>query len=229
MIDINRYYNTYQVPNFEGYTDYALMMASCFCKKSYLRVLNAIDEAVDVQINDILMAENLRIGEFTKYVKFPPGTYHILIHGRQGGKALFETEIDLDYNLVYTGVIGADKEADDICILMVPEEKPYNMTGNLSGLRLANLCLDGPSLVLEAAGGPVLFSDIGYCKVSCNIGLPSGRYTMNLKRPDGTNILEYRMDLAPKMHYTMFLVGSYKEGSIKIIVPEDGVNYLDLC
>jgi hypothetical protein len=27
----------------------------------------------------------------------------------------------------------------------------------------------------------------------------------------------------------LFIVGSHKDDSIKIIVPEDGVNYLDLC
>ena len=124
MIDINKYYNTY--PYYGGYMDYAMMMGSCFCKKSYFRVLNTFDAPLDIQVNDILMAESLEIGEFTRYVKFPPGSYHVVINSCENGDLLFETDIDIDYNLVYTGVVSADsEELGDICILMVPEEKAY--------------------------------------------------------------------------------------------------------
>lgn len=223
-----KYYNTH--PYYGGYMDYAMLMGSCFCKKSYFRVLNTFEEPVDVQVNDILMAENLRIGEFTRYVKFPPGSYHALIYQGENGNLLFESDIDIDYNLVYTGVVSVDNEdSNDICILMVPEEKANNMTGNMSALRLANLCIDAPEVILSSSDGTVLFSDIKFGKVSCNVAVPSGRYILHLKAPDGIDILEYRLDIAPKMHYTLFISGKYKDDSIKIIVPEDGVNYLDLC
>ncbi len=227
MFDINKYYNIYQFPYY-GYTDYAVMMGSCFCKKSYLRLLNTIDEPLDIQINDILMAEKLNIGEFTKYVKFPPGSYHILIYSGENN-ILFESDIDIDYNLVYTGVVSLEHETDEICVLMVPEEKAHHMTGNMAALRLANLCVDIPEAVLMDSDGTVLFSDINYGRVSCNVVIPSGRYTLQLKTLEGNNILDYWIDAAPKMHYTLFVLGSYKDNSIKIIMPEDGVNYLDLC
>lgn len=230
MFDINKYYNTY--PYYGGYMDYAMMLGSCSCKKSYFRVLNTFDMPLDVQVNDILMAENLKIGEFTRYVKFPPGTYHVLINSGENGDLIFETDIDIDYNLVYTGVVSAENENEnnnDICILMVPEEKAYHMTGNMSALRLANLCTDAPEVILSASNGTVLFSDIKFGKVSCNVAIPSGRYILQLKTNDWTDILEYGMDVAPKMHYTLFIAGKHKNGSVKIIVPEDGVNYLDLC
>ncbi|HBC29672.1 MAG TPA: hypothetical protein DC024_00285 [Clostridiales bacterium] len=229
MYDINRYYNSYY---YGGYMDYAMMMGSCFCKKSYFRVLNTFDMPLDVQVNDILMAENLKIGEFTRYVKFPPGTYHVLINSGENGDLIFETDIDIDYNLVYTGVVSAENENEnnnDICILMVPEEKAHHMTGNMSALRLANLCSDSSDVILSASDGTVLFSDISFCKASCNVAIPSGRYALSLKTCDGSDVLEHRIDAAPKMHYTLFIVGKHEDDSVKIIVPEDGVNYLDLC
>jgi len=226
MFDIKRYYNTYP---YAGYMGYYAMMASCFCKKSYVRVLNTVNQPLDIQVNDILMAENLKIGEFTKYVKFPPNSYHVLIHS-PNGNLLFESDIDIDYNLAYTAVVSADEEnKKDICILMVPEQKAHNMTSNMSALRLANLCIDEPEVVMSASDGTILFSDIKYGKVSCNVAIPSGRYTLQLKKPDGTEILDHWIDAAPYMHYTLFIVGMKNDGSIKIIVPEDGVNYLDLC
>lgn len=153
------------------------------------------------------------------------GVYYII----QENNIVFESDIDIDYNLVYTGVISSDNKIDDICVLMVPEEKAHHMTGNMSALRLANLCSDIPETVLAASDGNVLFSDINYGKVSCNVAIPSGRYTLLLKTLDESDILEYLIDIAPKMHYTLFIVGNYKDNNIKIIVPEDGVNYLDLC
>lgn len=228
MFDINKYSNTYPFPYYEGYTDYAMMMGSCFCKKSYLRLFNAYNESLDIQINDILMAEDLKIGEFTKYVKFPPGAYHIVIYSGENN-IVFESDIDIDYNLVYTGVVSSDNKLDDICVLMVPEEKAHHMTGNMSALRLANLCMDIPETVISASDGTILFSGINYGKVSCNVVVPAGKYTLLLKTHDGSDVLEYRIDIAPKMHYTLFMVGSYNDNTIKIIVPEDGVNYLDLC
>jgi len=99
----------------------------------------------------------------------------------------------------------------------------------MSALRLANLCPDEPEVVLSASDGTVLFSDIKYGKVSCNVAVTSGRYILHLRKPDGTEILEHSMDAAPYMHYTLFAAGSQNDNSVKIIVPEDGVNYLDLC
>ncbi len=225
MFNINKYYNTYP---YGGYMGYNAMMARCFCKKSYFRLLNTFNMPLDVQVNDILMAENLKLGEFTKYVKLPPDSYHVLIHSK--GHLLFESDIDIDNNLTYTGVISAsDENKSDIFILMVPEQKVQQMASNMSAIRLANLCLDEPEVVLSASDGTVLFSDIKYGKVSCNVAIPAGRYTLHLKNPGGAEILEHRMDAAPYMHYTLFITGSHNDKGIKIIVPEDGVNYLDLC
>jgi len=225
VFDINKYYNTY--PN-GGFMDYNTMMASCFCKKSYVRVLNTFNMPLDIQVNDILMGENLQSGEFTRYVKFPPSSYHVVMHSK--GDLVFESDIDIDNNLTYTAVVSADDEdISDICILMVPEKKVHHMGSNMSALRLANLCPDEPEVVLSASDGTVLFSDIKYGKVSCNVAVPSGRYILHLRKPDGTEILEHSMDAAPYMHYTLFAAGSQNDNSVKIIVPEDGVNYLDLC
>jgi hypothetical protein len=226
MFDIRGYYNTYPYSGFKGYKP---MMTSCFCRKSYLRVLNAHNLPLNVQVNDILMAEKLKMGQFTKYVKLPPTSYHVMIHS-ENDDLLFESDLDIDNNLVYTGVISADLEdSKDICILMVPEQKIHYMGPNISALRLANLCEDEDEVILSASDGTLLFSGIKYGKVSCNVAVPSGRYTLHLKRPDGTKILDHNLDAAPYMHYTLFIVGKGKDGSVRIIVPEDGVNYLDLC
>ena len=224
MLDIYKYYNTY--PNNEGLA-FNPMVSGCFCKKSYLRVLNTTDIPLDFQVNEILMSENLNTGEFTKYIKLLPGTYHVKIHKANGnGKILFESDIDIDYNLSYTGVISMD---DDIFVLMVPEEKENYSSHLMSVLRLANLSLDAPDAILSTTDGTILFSGIKYGNVSCNVAIPSGRYDMSLKTKDNKNILDLKMDLAPRMHYTLFITGKQKDGNIKIIIPEDGVNYLDLC
>ena len=234
MFPINIYYNTYPYYlgywGYDGYMGYNPMMQSCFCKKSYLRVLNTFDVPLDVQVNEIIMAEDLNMGEFTKYIKLAPGSYHVLIYKSGENEVLFESEIDIDNNLVYTGVISADdKDFKDICLLMVPEEKEKHMTGNMSALRIANLSVDTPEVLVSTSDGTVIFDCLKYGNASCNVALPSRKYQLIFKTLDGNSILESKMDFAPKMHYTLFLTGRQEDGSIKIILPEDGVNYLDLC
>jgi len=249
--------NTYRkYPYLNGYLDYGvnnkvleneylpgsyyknadlMQLGSCRCKKSYFRVLNTYAEVpLDVQINEILMAENFKIGEFTRYVQFAPGTYRVKIYeSKDPSKLIFETNIDIGKNLAYTGVIAKDDaDPSDIGILMIPEAKDNSITGRMSAVRMTNLALDAPDLDLAASDGTVLFSGINYGDVSNNVAVPSGIYTLQLRTKDGkNNVLEVsNVDFAPKMHYTLFIAGKgINNTDVQIIIPEDGVNYLDIC
>lgn len=212
-----------------------MQLGGCYCNKSYFRVLNTFtDTPLDVQINEILMAENLKNGGFTRYVQFSPGTYRIIIHeSGDEGKLIFETNVNIDRNLVYTGVIARDEEdPTDISILVIPEAKENSIPGRMSAVRFANMALDAPDLDLETSDGTVLFSRINYGDVSNNVAVPSGTYTLQLRTRDGKNdVLKVQnVDFAPKMHYTLFIAGKGDNNSdIQIIIPEDGVNYLEIC
>lgn len=237
--NFNRYnpYNTYHQWN--RYLDYNKnavygQMSSCNCKKSYLRVLNTYPDAnLDIQVNEIVMAENLKPGGYTRYAQFAPGTYQVKIYDSgEPKKLIFESVIDIERNLSYTGVIAEDdSDPTDISVLMIPEAKENAITGKMSAIRLTNLASDAPDLELATSDGTVLFAGINYGDVSNNVAIPSGRYALILREKGNKNSVKtFNVDFAPRMHYTLFVAGKYGENpDVKIIIPEDGVNYLELC
>ncbi|WP_312833320.1 DUF4397 domain-containing protein [Sedimentibacter saalensis] len=224
-------------PYFNGYLDYynnVAMQGGCRCKKSYFRILNAYaDKPIDIQVNEILMAEDLKIGGLTKYVKFEPGTYHVKIYDALDSKNLiFETNLKMGRNLAYTGVVTRDDDdPEDISILMVPEEKENSIKGKMSSVRLTNIALNAPEMELVAQDGTVLFSHVDYGDASGNIAIPSGIYTLYLRNINTkNNVLKLPyVDFAPRMHYNLFIAEKEESKDIQLIIPEDGVNYLELC
>jgi hypothetical protein len=231
----NTNYNPYYTyPQWNDYynTVYA-QMNSCLCKKSFLRILNSYDTGLDVQINEIIMAEDLKQGDFTRYIKLEPGTYQVKIYESGEPKNLvFESTIDIERNLSYTGIIAEDdSDSSDIIVLMIPEAKEYAMSGKMSAVRFTNLAIEAPELELSTSDGITLFSGINYGDVSNNVAIPSGKYTLTLREKTNKNSVKtINVDFAPRMHYTLFVAGKYSENpEVKIIIPEDGVNYLELC
>lgn len=224
-------------PYFNGYLDYynnVAMQGGCRCKKSYFRIFNAYaDKPIDIQVNEILMAEDLKIGGLTKYVKFEPGTYHVKIYDALDSKNLiFETNLKMGRNLAYTGVVTRDDDdPEDISILMVPEEKENSIKGKMSSVRLTNIALNAPEMELVAQDGTVLFSHVDYGDASGNIAIPSGIYTLYLRNINTkNNVLKLPyVDFAPRMHYNLFIAEKEESKDIQLIIPEDGVNYLELC
>lgn len=210
-------------------------MNRCFCNKSFFRLLNTYTDCpVDVHINEIVMGENIKTGVFTRYAQFNPGTYRIKIYktSQQKKNLIFESDINIDKNLAYTGVITADvDDRTDINLLVIPEAKENYIKGDVSSVKLANLLIDAPQMELSASDGAVWFSGIDYGDVSNNVVVPSGKYNLELRdkknKKSVTRITN--VSLSPKMHYTIYLVGNVQRPDIKIIVPEDGVNYLGLC
>jgi hypothetical protein len=179
------------------------------------------------------MAEDLRIGGLTKYVKFEPGTYNVKIYDTLNSQNLiFETKLEMGRNLAYTGVIARDDDdPDDISILMVPEEKENSIKGKMSSVRLTNIALNAPDLELVAQDGTVLISDVDYGDASVNIAIPSGMYTLYLRnKSNKNNVLKIPyVDFAPRMHYNLFIAEKEDSKDLQLIIPEDGVNYLELC
>lgn len=208
------------------------LSSNCYCKKSFFRVLNTYANKLDVQVNEIVMAENLNAGEFTRYVKLEPGRYQVKIYESEPKNLIFESMIDIDKNLAYSGVIAEDdRDKTDISVLMIPEAKEIANTAKMAGIRLINLVTDAPELELTASDGTILFSGINYGDVSNNVAIPSGRYTLSLlEKESKLGVKTLDIDFAPRMHYTLFVSGKYDEDpDVKIIIPEDGVNYLELC
>lgn len=208
----------------------------CRCTKSYFRILNAIlgAPALDVYANEMLIASNIKYGEFSRYMQLMPDNYTLSVYISGGQKsAIFETNITIDRNLAYTGVLSGEiSDVPNLCIYMIPEAKEaYNMN-NMAAVKIIHMSQDAPTMNLVSDDGTILFSDVKYGDATENIALPSGRYILHLTETDSNkNILTVpTIDFAPGMYYTLFVIGEYGNSpKILMLVPEDGLNYLDLC
>ena len=208
----------------------------CRCVKSYFRILNAITgaPALDVYANEMLIASNLKYGDFSRYMQFMPGNYtlSVYISGMQKS-AIFETNITIDRNLAYTGVLsGKINDVPNLSIYMIPEAKETHNMNNMAAVRIIHMSPDAPPMNLVSDDETILFSGVGYGDTTENVALPSGRYILHLRETEsGGNILTVpTIDFAPGMYYTLFVIGEYDDSPrILMLVPEDGLNYLDLC
>lgn len=210
-------------------------MNPCLCSKSYFRVLNAVKNSppLDVYINEILLSFNLRYGEFSKYMKFMPGIYKFKIYlsGNQE-EPIFETDIEIGPNKAYNGAIAGDiNDISNMCIYVISDAKEGVDMKNMTSMKIVNLIPDSNPLELVVSDETILYNNLRYGDVPNNVVLPSGRYDLYVQEDEDNIILKANnIDLAPKMYYTLFLIGEYgKKPRIELIIPQDGLNYLDLC
>ena len=211
-------------------------MNKCFCVKSYFRLLNAVagSSAIDVYVNEMLISSNLKNSEFSRYVKLMPGNYKVVVYPSGNQKdSIFETDIIIGKNLAYTGAISGEiNDIPNLSIFMIPDAKENQTMNSMSAVKIVNLIPDSVPLDLVAEDGTILFSEIEFGETTSNVALPSGAYTLHLRaKGDNKNILTVPIiDFAPRMYYTLFIIGEYGlKPKIEIIIPEDGLNYLDLC
>lgn len=207
-----------------------------YCYKSYFRILNAIVNtlALDVYVNEMLIACNLKYGDFSRYIQLMPGNYSVRVYPSGGqNKAILETNITIDRNLAYTGALeGEMTNPSSLSVYMIPEAKESNFMGRMAAIKLINLTSDGTSLDLISGDETVLFSGVEYGDTTENVALPPGTYTLYLRETGSDkNILTVpSIDFAPKMYYSLFVIGrSGVNPKIEMLIPEDGLNYLDIC
>lgn len=210
----------------------------CFCVKSYFRILNVVSgsQPLDVYLNEMILASNLKYGEFSRYIKIMPGNYKLIVYPSGKNKEpIFETEIGIGKNLAYTGALtGKADEPSELSLLMIPDAKENHIMNNMSAVKVVNLIPGSIPTNLVTGDGTTLFSGMKYGDITGNVALPAGKYTLNLReKNDEKNILTApNVDFAPKMFYTLYLTGELDGQSaprVEMLIPEDGVNYLDLC
>lgn len=208
----------------------------CYCVKSYFRVLNALKNSknIDVYINEMILVTDLPYGEFTTYTQFAPGEYIIKVFESENkNEPIFEAEFLIDKNLVYTAtLIGDILNPPEISLVMVPEAKEELNMYNMSTLRFVNLSSKAPKLNLVSNEEVVLFANVRFGEATDDVVIPANTYTLYLKNSENDEIvlIAPNVDLAPKMHYTLFLIDSNgNDDLMELIIPEDGVNYLSVC
>lgn len=202
----------------------------CFCNKVYIRFINvyAKTEAIDIYVDDTMVAEDLKFGQITQYILSYPGKCKISVY-RSGKKDYQLLDIDAEYirNTVYTAVVLSNKDTNNLYLIKeVKEEIPPIDEAVIS---YTNLVDKEGSYDLFIANGTVVFRDVGYCDTSPNIKLmPSVEKFIIKNSLDDKLVYETSyIELEKGMYYSVYSV--YSNNDIKLFVIPSGLNYLDVC
>ena len=176
---------------------------------SYVRALHASPDApaVDVYVNDRLVARNLSYKNFTPYFRLPTGLYNISVFPT-GTKAnpVIRTQLQLPARTIYT--LAARGILKDIAIQPILDPiVPYAPGTSL--IRFIHLSPNTPPVDITLPNGQRIFQDVEYTEVTGYIPVRPGTYTIQA-RPTGTEkvaLLVPNIRLLPNRIYSIYAVG----------------------
>ncbi len=198
---------------------------------SYARIFHAVPKApaVDVYLNNKIIAKNLRFGDFTEYTSLQPGHYEVQIF-----KAGSRTDLLLRENLyvnpssIYT--IAAIGYVSSISLLPILEPKGPLIPGKLF-IRFGHLSPNSPNVDLTLYDGKKLFTNVPYKKVTGYIPLSPGTYNFKLIASDTGNLVLNipNINLRDHRFYSIYAIGLLGDKPpLQVVIPLDGNSYINL-
>ena len=163
--------------------------------------------AVDVYLNNIIVARNLAYKSFTPYLPLMPGYYHVQIFaaGTMNNPVLEQMVMIPDQDMNTVAVIG---QLPNIGLLLIDPSAAPLIYGK-SFVRFVHLSPNAPRVDVAVANGPVLFRNVAYQEIT-NYQIPDpGVYTLEV-RPAGMDQVVLTVPgvaLEANRFYTVYAVG----------------------
>jgi hypothetical protein len=173
--------------------------------------------AVDIYVNDSLVAKNLAYGSATDFTTLPSGddrTIKVVPTGSPIDSAIVDTKVNLDagqaYDLsAFNRVDNIDVKADEVNLDPVPVGQ--------ARVRVMHLATDTPSVDVVITNGEKLFGGVSYKDTTDYTTIDAGTYDVQLK--DGDNVIArataFKADA--NMAYDVILIGSTKDNTLEVI------------
>jgi hypothetical protein len=196
---------------------------------SYVRALHASPDApaVDIYVNDNLVARGLRYRDFTPYVPLAGGLYNIKVF--QTG-TITNPVIDKNVNIPPSSIftLAATGMLRDIGLTLIPEppvkREPYD-----TFLRFIQLSPDSPNVDLYLANGTRLFENVEYKEITDYIPFRPGIYEFRVRLTGTQEVILTvpNANLRQGNVYSIYMIG-LKNGdpSLQVLIPLDGSTYL---
>ncbi len=201
--------------------------------KAYVRFLHALpvkngsSPAVDIYVNDTLMARNFKYENFTEYLEARPGTYNIKVTPTNKTKPLINQDIVVDNGMIYTvAVIGP--ATDPMLETIIDKHRP--VSSSVGFIRFINLSPDDTTLDI-AINNNVVLSEMNFKDISDYISLKPKVYNLKAINHDTGKVVmeDPRMEIDADKYYAGYLVGfSDAQPELQILLPMEGTTYLNL-
>ncbi|MEW9093840.1 MAG: DUF4397 domain-containing protein [Clostridiaceae bacterium] len=196
---------------------------------SYIRIFHASPNApaVDVYLNNKIVARNLKYKEFTEYLKVTPNNYNIKVYPTGNSTTpIINTSLSIGKNQILTAAaIGL---LDNISIKVI-EDPPMPIEQGSAMLRIAHLSPDAPIINASLANGSIKFDNVDYTKVTDYQKINPGLYTMEAEAASTGDLILMvpNILLKPNNFYTIYIIGlSSGSPSLQVVIPLDGNSYI---
>lgn len=197
---------------------------------SYVRALHASPDApaVDIYVNDRLVARGLRYREFTSYVPIAGGLYNIKVYpAGTNANPVINKNVNIPPNSIFT--VAATGMLKDIDLTLIPEppvkKQPYD-----TFLRFVQLSPNAQNVDLYLSNGNRLFTDVEYKEITDYIPIRPGVYEFQVK-PTGTQnviLTVPNANLRQGNVYSIYMIGLQNGNpSLQVLIPLDGSTYLN--
>ncbi|EOD00488.1 DUF4397 domain-containing protein [Caldisalinibacter kiritimatiensis] len=213
--------------NYYGYCPYSSYPSMQM--GSFIRILHASPDApaVDVYINNNLVASNLKYRQFTEYLQVPPGRYNVKVFAAgQRTNPVIDTEVNVTPMSIAT--VAAVGRLENIKLLPIPEPRMPIPPGKLY-IRFGHLSPNAPRVDVRLPNGQTLFRNVGFEEVTDYIPVDPGTYTLEvfLAGTDERVLYVPNVNLQPNRFYTVYAVGlAGQRPPLQVLIPLDGNSYL---
>lgn len=164
-------------------------------QKSYVRLLHASPDApaVDIYLNDQVVATNVNYKDLTKYLGLQPGNYNVKVYAAgETTNPVLDFNLSIPANSVYTvAVVG---RLSDLSLLPIPEPIMGNTTGNAC-VRFVHLSPCTSSVTIKLEDGTTLFEDVQFTDITKYVCVPEGTYSFEVFLTDSDTIVLTASDI----------------------------------
>ncbi|BAW02897.1 hypothetical protein TTMY_2536 [Thermus thermophilus] len=175
--------------------------------------------AVDVLVNGQRAITGLAFKEVTPYLPLPAAKVRVqVVPAGQDAPVVMDAELDLKEGVYYTVAATG----------FLAQIRPQVYTDLLAGffpragyarIRVVHASPDAPAVDVAVKGGPVLFAGLPFPQASPYLSVAAGTYDLEV-RAAGTDTVALSLpgvELEPGKVYTVFAVGSLKEGTLTVV------------
>ncbi|GGM91956.1 hypothetical protein GCM10007092_01130 [Thermus composti] len=199
--------------------------ALAFAQGAMVRVAHLSPDApaVDVLVNGQRILTGLAFKEVTPYFSLPAASVQVqVVPAGQDAPVVLDATLDLKEGVYYTVAATG----------FLANLRPKVYTDLLAGffpragyarIRVVHASPDAPAVDVAVKGGPVLFASLPFPQASSYLSVPAGRYDLEV-RLAGTATVVLPLPgvvLESGKVYTVFAVGSAKEGTLTVVAVVD--------
>lgn len=191
---------------------------------SCIRLVHAAagTEAVDVYVEDSLVAEGVEAGSFADFQIVPPGddndvNVKFVSTGGSVDEPLVDSTLELGDGSAYDIVLGGNP--DDLKVVS-EEVSLAPLPDGQSRIRLTHLAPDTENVDLAVTDGDAFFTDVGFEDTTDDAVIDAGTYDVQV-RQSGESTVFVRMDelvIDAGMAYSLIAYGNADDGSFAVLV-----------